>query len=121
MNHATPAPDPHGVLAAPGTLTIRRLLPGPIERVWAYLTDGELRRKWLAAGQMELMAGAPFELVWRKKPSRVLDQFRVSESCWSDPTMRLRSSEAMPTSLSVQFSFRPPLAFAPNRPRPCRF
>jgi uncharacterized protein YndB with AHSA1/START domain len=33
--------------------------------VWAYLTDGELRRQWLAAGDMTLRAGAPFELVWR--------------------------------------------------------
>ena len=49
----------------PATLNIQRLLPGPIERVWAYLTDGELRRKWLAAGQMEAKVGAPFELIWR--------------------------------------------------------
>lgn len=47
------------------TLTIERLLPGTVDRVWAYLTDSELRRKWLAAGDMVLEAGAPFELVWR--------------------------------------------------------
>lgn len=58
-------PDAYGVLTEPATLTIERLLPGPIERVWAYLTDGELRRKWLAAGQMQMSVGAPFELVWR--------------------------------------------------------
>ncbi|MBL8837602.1 MAG: SRPBCC family protein [Alphaproteobacteria bacterium] len=57
--------DAYGVLTEPATLTIQRLLPGPIERVWAYLTDGDLRRKWLAAGAMELEVGAPFELVWR--------------------------------------------------------
>ena len=57
--------DAYGVLTEPATLTIRRLLPGPIERVWAYLTDSDLRRKWLAAGEMELKIGAPFELVWR--------------------------------------------------------
>ena len=44
---------------------IQRLLPGPIERVWAFLTESELRRKWLAAGPMEMEVGAPFELVWR--------------------------------------------------------
>ena len=58
-------PDDYGVLTEPATLRIQRLLPGPIERVWAFLTESELRRKWLAAGQMELKAGAPFELVWR--------------------------------------------------------
>ena len=40
-------------------------MPGPIERVWAYLTDSELRRQWLAAGKMEMQAGTPVELVWR--------------------------------------------------------
>lgn len=57
--------DDYGVLTEPATLTIRRLLPGPIERVWAYLTDSDLRRQWLAAGEMELRVGALFEFVWR--------------------------------------------------------
>jgi uncharacterized protein YndB with AHSA1/START domain len=58
-------PDVYGVLTEPATLKIQRLLPGPIERIWAYLTESELRRKWLAAGEMEMKVGAPFELVWR--------------------------------------------------------
>ena len=57
--------DAYGVLTEPATLTIQRLLPGPIERVWAYLTESERRRQLLAAGQMEMKVGAPFELVWR--------------------------------------------------------
>ena len=57
--------DAWGVLSEPATLTIRRVLPGPIERVWAHLTDSDLRRRWLASGRMELAVGAPFELVWR--------------------------------------------------------
>ena len=58
-------PSPYGSLTEPATLRIQRLLPGPIERVWAYLTESDLRRKWLAAGPMELTLGATFELVWR--------------------------------------------------------
>lgn len=57
--------DTHGVVDADSTLTIQRLLPGPIERVWAYLTEGALRRQWLAAGEMEMRVGAEFEFVWR--------------------------------------------------------
>ena len=57
--------DAYGTLIEPTTLKIQRLLPGPIERVWAYVTDGELRRKWLAAGKMEVKAGTSFEFVWR--------------------------------------------------------
>jgi len=58
-------PDAYGVVTEPATLKIQRLLPGPIERVWAYLTESELRRQWLAAGEMEMTVGAPFELIWR--------------------------------------------------------
>ena len=57
--------DAYGVQTEPATLRIQRLLPGPVERVWDYLTQSELRRQWLAAGEMQLNVGAPFELVWR--------------------------------------------------------
>ena len=57
--------DAYGVLTEPATLKIQRRLPGPIERIWAYLTESDLRRQWLAAGEMEMKLGAPFELTWR--------------------------------------------------------
>jgi uncharacterized protein YndB with AHSA1/START domain len=57
--------DAYGALSEPATLTIQRVLPGPIERVWAYLTDSDLRRQWLAAGPMAMRVGTPFEFVWR--------------------------------------------------------
>ena len=47
------------------TLVIQRWLPGPVERIWNYLTDSDLRRKWLAAGDMTLTPGGGFELIWR--------------------------------------------------------
>ena len=55
----------YGEVIGPMTLRIQRHLPGPIERVCAYLTDSDLRRPWLASGAMELKVGAPFEFVWR--------------------------------------------------------
>lgn len=55
----------YGALTSPTTLQIQRLLPGPIDRVWDYLTKSELRRQWFAAGEMEMEVGAPVELVWR--------------------------------------------------------
>lgn len=64
MTHAAPV-DAYGVLGDTDTLTLRRLLPGPIERVWSYLTDSELRRQWLASGEMPMQVGAPFALTWR--------------------------------------------------------
>ena len=65
MNERANINSGYGTLIEPATLKIERLLPGPIERIWSYLTDGDMRRKWLAAGKMELKVGAPFELVWR--------------------------------------------------------
>ena len=55
----------YGALIEPATLKIERLLPGPAERVWAYLTQSELRRQWLASGVMEMKADTTVELVWR--------------------------------------------------------
>lgn len=54
-----------GQLTEPATLTLHRLLPGPIERVWDYLTQSDLRRQWLADGEIGTSAGAPMELIWR--------------------------------------------------------
>ena len=57
--------DAYGVLTEPTTVKIQRLLPGPADRVWAYLTESDKRRQWLAAGDMDLTVGAPFTLTWR--------------------------------------------------------
>lgn len=43
-------------------LRIEQLLPGPIDRVWSYLTKSEKRSKWLAAGEMELRVGGKVHL-----------------------------------------------------------
>lgn len=49
--------EEYGAVIAPATFRIERLLPGPIERVWAYCTESEKRGKWLAAGPLELKVG----------------------------------------------------------------
>lgn len=55
----------YGVLTAPDTLRIERMLPGPIERVWQYLTQSELRAKWLAEGEVETCIGGRVEHTFR--------------------------------------------------------
>lgn len=47
----------YGTSPEAGTVRLERILPGPIERVWAYLTESEKRGKWFASGPMELWAG----------------------------------------------------------------
>jgi uncharacterized protein YndB with AHSA1/START domain len=55
----------YGVVTETGTLRLERLLPGPIDRIWAYLTESEKRAKWLAGGPMELRVGGRAELQFR--------------------------------------------------------
>ena len=54
--------DAFGKIIAPGALRFERTLPGPIDRVWAYLTESEKRGRWLARGDMELFEGGKVEL-----------------------------------------------------------
>ena len=49
-------------LIEPGTVKLERLLPGPLERVWAYLTESDKRAKWLAAGEFDLRVGGRIRL-----------------------------------------------------------
>ena len=56
--------DKYGVVIAPNTIRFERVLPGPIERVWAYLTESEKRAKWLASGAIDLYVGGEVELFW---------------------------------------------------------
>ena len=48
----------------PTVLEIFRDLPGPIERVWDYLTKSELRQKWLCAGDVSPEVGGPIVFVF---------------------------------------------------------
>lgn len=57
--------DGQGVVTEPGTVRIERMLPGPVERVWDYLTSSEKRRLWLAGGTMELRPGGTVEHLFR--------------------------------------------------------
>jgi len=101
MNQAIEA-DAFGVLSEDATLTLERLLPGSIDRVWAYLTQSDLRRQWLAAGSMEMRVGSRLELVWRNdelskddggRPEGFGEEHRMeSEITELDPPYRLSIS-----------------------------
>jgi Activator of Hsp90 ATPase homolog 1-like protein len=51
----------YGVVTEARTIRMERLLPGPIERVWDYLTDSTKRGKWFATGKMDLRPGGSVE------------------------------------------------------------
>ncbi|CFN67405.1 Uncharacterised protein [Bordetella pertussis] len=45
------SPDGHGARLDAQSIRFERLLPGPIERVWAWLADADKRARWLAGGE----------------------------------------------------------------------
>ena len=51
-------------LIKPSTVRLERLLPGPLERVWAYLVESDKRARWLAGGEFELRVGGRIELIF---------------------------------------------------------
>ncbi len=44
------------------TVRFERLLPGPVEKIWAYLTDSQKRGEWFASGPLPSKVGETFQL-----------------------------------------------------------
>ena len=57
--------DAFGTFTGPAEIRLVRTLPGPIERVWEYLTDPEKRSRWFASGPMEPRVGGKVRLEMR--------------------------------------------------------
>jgi uncharacterized protein YndB with AHSA1/START domain len=57
--------DQPGQFTGPAEVRIIRTLPGPIERIWEYLTDSEKRARWFAGGPMEQRPAGKVQLVFR--------------------------------------------------------
>jgi uncharacterized protein YndB with AHSA1/START domain len=48
---------------SPDTIRLERVLDAPVETVWRYLTEAELRRQWFMGGTDATSAGTEFELL----------------------------------------------------------
>lgn len=59
--------DQFGRFNGPAEVRLVRTLPGPLERVWEYLTDSEKRARWFAGGSMELRPGGKVTFIIRHK------------------------------------------------------
>ena len=57
----------HGTLINGAEVRFVRLLPGPIERVWAFITDPEKRQLWLAGGTSASTPGTSFQLQFENR------------------------------------------------------
>jgi uncharacterized protein YndB with AHSA1/START domain len=54
-----------GSLVEPGAIRFERRLMASLQEVWAYLTESDLRGKWLATGEMQLVRGGAVDLHFR--------------------------------------------------------
>lgn len=57
--------DNFGTLVNLQTVVFERLLPGPIERVFAFLTDEDKRKLWFTTGVMPTRVGERFGMHWQ--------------------------------------------------------
>lgn len=52
----------YGELLDEQTVRFERLLPGPIERVWAFLIESDKRAQWLCSGDIETLEGGRVDM-----------------------------------------------------------
>ena len=91
----------YGTFPEPETIRFERLLTGPIERVWDYLTKSELKAKWLSAGDVEPRVGGKVEQRFHhkdlsEKDAPIPDKYKTMEDGtyfegrvveWDPPTL----------------------------------
>ena len=80
--------NPSSHILDPQTIRFERLLPGPIERVWEYLTQPDLQRTWLAE------SAGDFSGVARCRPHRSIE--------YSMPDSSIVSLELEPRGAKVR-------------------
>ena len=62
-----------GVVIDRGAVRFERLLPGPVDLVWSYLTESPKRATWLASGPMDLQSGGQVDLTFDNESLSVDD------------------------------------------------
>jgi uncharacterized protein YndB with AHSA1/START domain len=107
-----------GSSPAPGTVRLARLLPGPVERVWEYLTDENKLARWLAHGRIEPRVGGKAELRFRMHeltseltPAKYADMpcdFDGVVTRWQPPSVLAYTwAESLGDPSEVTFELRP--------------
>ena len=81
-----------GTTTEKATVRLERLLPGPIERVWAYLTEADKRATWFAGGTFDLRVGGRAELHFDHSnisSEKTPDEYKSKKSDWSETITRV--------------------------------
>jgi uncharacterized protein YndB with AHSA1/START domain len=76
----------HGTLVGRDTVRFERLLPGPIDRVWSYLTDSTRLPRWFSAGSVAPIVGGEvrFDMGMNGRVT-VYDPPHALEYTWNEP------------------------------------
>lgn len=95
------------------TVRFERVLPGPVEKIWAYLTDGEKRGEWFASGAIPPKVGDEFELRFKHRdlsPNKAAppDKFREMDANGFMSKERLLALEPMRRLVHTFGEERPP-------------
>jgi uncharacterized protein YndB with AHSA1/START domain len=69
----------YGELIDDSTVRFERMLPGPIERAWAYIVDSDKRRKWLCAGDIGAGEGAHVDMHFHNETLSNAEDIEVPE------------------------------------------
>jgi uncharacterized protein YndB with AHSA1/START domain len=82
------------------TIEFVRILPGPIEKIWAYLWDGEKRGEWFASGPMPTKVGESFEMRFKHS--------ELSPHTAAPPEKMAEMDRNGHTSRNVLLAYEPP-------------
>jgi uncharacterized protein YndB with AHSA1/START domain len=76
----------HGTLVSRDTVRFERLLPGPIDRVWSYLTDSKRLPRWFSAGSVAPTVGGEvrFDMGMNGRVT-IYDPPHLLEYTWNEP------------------------------------
>lgn len=81
------------------SLRLECRLPGSIGMAWQYITDSDLRARWLAAGPMLLVAGGAYEMTWDNAALSTPGDAAPERFHDFNPTLRGRVLECDPPHL----------------------
>ena len=111
--HSAPDADDFGTVLDAQTVRFVRDLPGPIERVWDYLTKAELTATWLYGNEVPPTVGEEFGSSWEGEAGepggairfrvRVYDPPHVLEVDW----VEVPSPTGTITDSTVRFELTP--------------
>lgn len=77
----------YGVRIAPDAVRLERILPGPPERVWKYLTEEDKRSTWFGGGEIDWTVGATSRLLFQHENlsgEATPERFQTEECAWLD-------------------------------------